>query len=64
MALTKLIKSTKKWLIVRAITISGYSMTSSIMASGADFEETHLLLLFDETASPSSRDENEKLYSN
>ena len=39
-------------------------MTSSIMASGADFEETHLLLLSDETASPSSRDENEKLYSN
>ena len=29
-------------------------MTSSIMASGADFEETYLLLLFDETASPSS----------
>ena len=49
---------------VRAITISGYSMTSSIMASGADFKETHLLLLFDETASPSSRGENEKLYSN
>ena len=64
MALTKLIKSTKKWLTVRAMTISGYSMTSSIMASGADFEETHLLLLFEETASPSSRDENEKLYSN
>ena len=64
MALTKLIKSTKKWLTVGAMTISGHSMTSSIMASGADFEETHLLLLFDETASPSSRDENEKLYSN
>ena len=34
------------------------------MASGADFKETHLLLLFDETANPSSRGENEKLYSN
>ena len=32
---------------VQAITISGYSMTSSIMAAGADLEETHLLLLFE-----------------
>ena len=31
--------------LVRAISISGYSMTSSIMASGASFEETHLLTL-------------------
>ena len=30
---------------VRAIIISGNSMTSSIMASGASFEETHLLTL-------------------
>ena len=42
-AMTKLIKSTQKKLKVRAITISGYSMTSSIVAPGAGFEETHLL---------------------
>ena len=47
MPLTKLIKSTKKRLTVLAITISGYSMTSSVMVSGADFVETHLLLLFE-----------------
>ena len=33
--------------IVRAITISGYSMTSSKRVSGADLEETHLLLFFE-----------------
>ena len=32
---------------VRAISISGYSMTSSIMAYDASFEETRLLLLFE-----------------
>ena len=32
---------------VRAITISGDSMTPSKRASGADLEETHLLLFFE-----------------
>ena len=32
-------------LSVRAINISGYEMTLSIMAFGDDFKETHLLLL-------------------
>ena len=34
-------------LSVRVITISGYSMTSSIMASGVDTAETYLLVLFE-----------------
>ena len=29
------------------MSISGYSMTSSIMASGASFQETHLLHSFE-----------------
>ena len=32
---------------VQAITISGYSMTSSKSTSGADLEETHLVLFFE-----------------
>ena len=32
---------------VRAIAISGYSMTSSKRASGAEIEETRLLLFFE-----------------
>ena len=43
----RIVFSVSYLLSVRVITISGYSMTSSIMASGADIEETYLLLLFE-----------------
>ena len=44
----RIVFSVSYLLSVRVITISGYSMTSSIMmASGADIEETYLLLLLE-----------------
>ena len=43
----RIVFSVSYLLSVRVITISEYSMTSSIMASGADIEETYLLLLFE-----------------
>ena len=43
----RIVFSVSYLLSVRVLTISGYSMTSSIMASGADIEETYLLRLFE-----------------